>query len=128
MSARSPEQAGDPDLLVCELHEGFEETALVLAVGEIDLSSVAALAGALAEAAARGAEILLDLHGVTFCDCTGLHAIIDADEQARQAGGRLMISRARPQMRRLLEITGLDSRFDIARGESYLIPRTREAA
>ncbi|MEW2414801.1 STAS domain-containing protein [Streptomyces sp. NPDC046866] len=82
---------------------------MVVAVsGEIDLNSAAYLRQAFAAALAAcrdGCEIAMDLSAVTFCDCSGLNALLRARRRARDEGVTLTISAAAPPVGRLLELT-----------------------
>ncbi|MEU6865576.1 STAS domain-containing protein [Streptomyces sp. NPDC046876] len=89
---------------------------MVVAVsGEIDLHSAVHLRRALAAALAGCQdqfEIALDLSAVTFCDCSGLNALLRARRRARRECVSLTISAAAPPVSRLLELTGTAALFD----------------
>ncbi|MEV4639520.1 STAS domain-containing protein [Actinoplanes sp. NPDC049548] len=53
------------------------------------------------------AAIVVDLAGVTFCDSSGIGALMDAQAIAASAGVPLHATAARPAIRRSLEITGV---------------------
>ncbi|MGI5202446.1 STAS domain-containing protein [Spirillospora sp. CA-108201] len=90
--------------------------ARVTARGELDIASSAAfgieLAGLIAD---RGPDVVVDVSGLTFCDARGLAALVAADELARRRGGAVTLARPRPQMAKILRLTGLDRRFAAAR-------------
>ncbi|MFJ9598262.1 anti-sigma factor antagonist [Streptomyces virginiae] len=75
--------------------------------GEIDMDDAVEvredLTAAL-DASRNGLDI--DLAGVTFCDSSGLHVLLDLNEQAREAGKTLVLSALSPTVVRLLHITG----------------------
>jgi anti-anti-sigma factor len=74
----------DDDLLQIAV-ERTGTTVRISARGEIDLSTAHRLREqARREIAADGEIILLDLSDVSFIDSTGLHAIVDAVDQAPQ--------------------------------------------
>jgi anti-anti-sigma factor len=54
---------------------------VITAVGEADIATASRLSNALRRAPAR-APVILDLTGVTFMDCTGLHPIVHAHRAA----------------------------------------------
>ncbi|SNS11572.1 STAS domain-containing protein [Actinomadura mexicana] len=91
-------------------------TAHVTARGELDIASSAAfgieLAGLVDE---RGPDVVVDVSGLTFCDARGLAALVAADELARRHGGAVTLIGPRPQMAKILRLTGLDRRFASAR-------------
>lgn len=83
--------------------------------GEVDLATAPALLSAAVEAIDRHRpEVLeLDLAEVTFFDARGVSALILAHRGAQAAGcsGRLL--RPRAHVRRILELTGLTSIWEI---------------
>ncbi|OIJ68893.1 STAS domain-containing protein [Streptomyces mangrovisoli] len=85
---------------------------VVEATGEIDLESAQRLAEHLdAATAAREPDVLVDLRGVTFLDCSGLRVLCRAESRARQRSGRLRVVGDGPRVRRLLRAAGLLQRF-----------------
>ena len=54
-------------------------------------------------------DVVLDLDGVTFMDSSGLQCVIDATRHLRANDGDLTLRRPGPAVRRLIEITGLDT-------------------
>lgn len=106
----------DPDLCPGELviqtvHEGDRITLTVR--GELDLMGTPALERALAIAERRRpARLVLDLGGVEFIDSRGLCALLHANDRFESAGCQVSLRRARSQARRLLKVSGLDTRFE----------------
>jgi anti-anti-sigma factor len=100
----------------------FEATAAqlddgirVVAVrGELDLSTASDLEGPLDDAiAAKDASVLIDLGDCEFIDSTGIALIVRAWQRLDRAAdgegrGRVVISSDNDQVRRVLEITGLE--------------------
>jgi anti-sigma B factor antagonist len=86
-------------------------TAAVVRValtGELDLESADAVGGRVREVLERGAtEVVVDLAAVTFCDSTGVEALVAAHDTAARAGARLTVAHAYGITRRTLEITGV---------------------
>jgi anti-sigma B factor antagonist len=72
--------------------------------GELDLADAANVTAALAEAAARAPEIIVDLTALEFIDCSGVAALEHGRRLARHAGGDLVL--AAPQ-RRVLKVLAL---------------------
>jgi anti-sigma B factor antagonist len=80
----------------------------VVLTGELDLATRLAFTEALAEPLASEAhEIRIDVHELTFCDSTGLGAIIRARKAAIAVGKRFMLDRPSAHMTTLLTITDL---------------------
>jgi anti-anti-sigma factor len=93
----------------------LEDGLQVIAVrGELDLSTAADLEAPLEQAIASGdASVLIDLTECEFIDSTGIALIVRAwqrlDSSAEGDGnGRVVISSQNDQVRRVLEITGLE--------------------
>jgi len=89
---------------------------LVLALaGEIDLYTAPRLQTELtaALAAAESGQIVVDMSGVEFCDSTGMNVLLAAHRQATEKGGDLTLAAPRAPVRKILEVTGLQSVFTI---------------
>ena len=107
----------------------FEATAAqlddgvrVVAVrGELDLGTASDLEGPLEEAiAATDATVLIDLSDCEFIDSTGIALIVRAWQRLDRAAdgdgnGKVVICSANEQVRRVLEITGLELSIPIHR-------------
>jgi anti-anti-sigma factor len=78
--------------------------------GELDMSTAPDLERNLEPALTdSGASIMLDLSECEFIDSTGIALIVRAWQQLRREGGRLALCSHNLQVRRLLEITGVES-------------------
>jgi anti-sigma B factor antagonist len=82
-------------------------------VGEIDLATVTRLRDRLFELAASGQPLVADLDRVSFIDSGGLSALVGTARRAAAYGGSLHVVCARPEIRKLLRLTGLDSRIPL---------------
>ncbi|SRR5215468_3146662 len=58
-------------------------------------------------------RLLVDLSGVGFLDSSGLGALVRALTQSQKEGGQTKLLGAGPQIRKLLQMTKLDSVFEI---------------
>jgi anti-anti-sigma factor len=87
----------------------------VLAVsGEIDLDSVAVLAGAVDSALAGGAaELWIDLADTRFMDSTGLHVLLDTRARTRDLNRRLEIICPAGPVRRLFDVAGVTEHLPV---------------
>jgi anti-sigma B factor antagonist len=86
---------------------------VVSVAGEVDLSTSPPLRDALERAVSLGPNVVVDLSEVTFLDSTGLGDLVRARESALSKGGQLHLVLTQPRIRRVLEITGLDTVFAI---------------
>ncbi|TQK42631.1 anti-anti-sigma factor [Streptomyces sp. SLBN-118] len=79
--------------------------ARMVVVGEIDLDSAADLRRVLTGALHASTALEIDLARVSFCDCSGLHALIDTWQWARSRGQTVVVIETSPCVRRLLDLT-----------------------
>jgi anti-anti-sigma factor len=77
--------------------------------GEIDVTTIGALAEALDHAADAAPVVVADLTGVTFMDSTGLSTMLRAHHDLVARGGRLALVGAQPSVQRVLDLTGVDT-------------------
>lgn len=89
--------------------------AVLRVTGELDMVTAAQLVGAaLATNELEPRHVVIDAGGIGFCDSSGLAAFVRIGNQLSAGGHRLGIARARPIVRRILEMSGLDEAFVIA--------------
>jgi anti-anti-sigma factor len=82
-------------------------TGLVLC-GDIDLTVREQLLGALLVMLVRAGPVAaVNLRGVTFLDCSGIGALVAANNAARREGQNLNVIRPQRLVRDVLEITGV---------------------
>lgn len=83
--------------------------------GEIDLYTVPQLHGELSTALAGDGPVrlIVDMSGVEFCDSTGMNVLLAAHRKAREQGGDLELAGPRPTVRKILQVTGLESVFTV---------------
>jgi anti-anti-sigma factor len=89
--------------------ETADGTAVVSVQGEVDLVSSDQLRRVLDDALQETPRVTLDLTELTFIDSSGLSALVDAHRKARDAGGTLTLRHPTPMLRRLLDITRLET-------------------
>jgi anti-sigma B factor antagonist len=75
--------------------------------GELDLADAADVATALAAVIARKPEIIVDVAGLEFIDCSGAAALVRGRKLARLAGGELRLAAPQRRVRRMLTLTRL---------------------
>jgi anti-sigma B factor antagonist len=112
LPGRCPDSVRLVELNVSTASQGGH--AVVTATGELDLYTAprlqAALAGLLRENVDR---VVVDLSGVEFCDSTGMNVLLAAMKRLKEQGGSLELAAPRPAVRRILQVTGLDTVFEI---------------
>lgn len=85
---------------------------LVVAItGELDLSARPELVDQVGEALDGDdvRSVTLDLHGVTFCDSSGLGALLDIKRVSDSAGVEVVLRTVPASVGRLLDLTDVDS-------------------
>jgi anti-sigma B factor antagonist len=88
---------------------------LVLRIGgELDRATRDSIEPAVAAAIASAGTVVLDLAELTFCDSSGIAMFVRAHEDARARGTALATRNARPSVRRVFEITGIDAMIPAA--------------
>jgi anti-sigma B factor antagonist len=88
---------------------------IVIAAGEIDLYTAPRLHRELVDVLAddRPARVIVDMSGVVFCDSTGMNVLLSSLRRAKERGGQLELAAPRPAVRKILQVTGLDSVFTV---------------
>ena len=82
--------------------------------GELDIATTPALRERLLGVFSPGVRLLIiDLSGVSFGDVSGLAVLVATQRRARRLGITVRLAAPRPQVARLLRITGLDQCFTI---------------
>jgi anti-sigma B factor antagonist len=74
-------------------------------VGELDFTSINRLRAVLLPLVARG-TVILDAAGVTFCDSSGLHAVLRANRDARSHGRAFRVAAPPGPLTRVIELAG----------------------
>jgi anti-anti-sigma factor len=91
------------------------ERPRVVAVGELDLSTAHLLRRQLDELHEAGwRDVTVDLRELWFMDSAGLHVLLDADERARAAAGRLRVVADPDLAEGLIALTGSDRVLELA--------------
>ena len=83
--------------------------------GEIDLYTAPRLHGELVAILSGNepVQVVVDMSGIEFCDSTGMNVLLAAHRKAREQGGDLELAAPRPAIRKILQVTGLESVFTV---------------
>jgi anti-sigma B factor antagonist len=88
--------------------------AILSVVGEIDLYTAPRLQAEFTRLLETGPDrVVIDMSGVEFCDSTGMNVLLSALKRMRERGGVLEVAAPRPAVRKILQVTGLDSVFTV---------------
>ena len=103
---------------VCSSTGGGMDAAWVHVAGALDLATSPQLERTLDESAAR--LVVLDMRELGFMDCSGVHAIVEASNRAREEGRRLILLRGTPNVDRVFALTGSSDELEIGDIEPLL--------
>lgn len=82
--------------------------ATVALSGEVDLATAGQFQAEVERLVTAGVtQLVVDLREVTFCDSTGLNALVRARNLCETSGGWLRITRPRGEVAEVLTISGL---------------------
>jgi anti-sigma B factor antagonist len=88
-------------------------TLILRLCGELDVASRDVIEPAVLAAIPTAYTVILDLSDLTFCDSSGLTMFLAAKEMAEAEGTTLRLRNPRPNVARVLEISGVDQVLDI---------------
>lgn len=89
--------------------------AIVRVTGDLDCYTAPQLRSALLALVADGVrQVTLDVGETHFVDSTGLSVLVGGLKRLREHGGNLVLKAPTGATRRLFEITGLDTVFELA--------------
>lgn len=119
-AARAPGQVQAEASLSVLTRPGFTIARLE---GDLDIASIPALRERLLSVLGPGVRLLIiDLSGVPFCDMSGLAVLIGTQRRARGLGITVRLAAPRPQMTKLLRVSGLESHFTICAALDDALP------
>jgi anti-sigma B factor antagonist len=96
------------------LERPTDDVAVVILAGEVDLYTAPRFREVLLQSIDDGAEhVVIDLTDVSFIDSTALGVLVSGGKRLQQTAGRLAIGCPDEKIRRILEITGLDTVFAV---------------
>lgn len=87
-------------------------SVVVRATGEIDVATAPQVESELLTLIDAGSAVVLDLHGVTFIDSSGLRTLVTARQRAEEKSVSFALAGRSPAVERLLQVTGLDTVFE----------------
>lgn len=94
--------------------DGARQVRVVSVQGELDLATADNVATrGYAAIGDQPRVLLLDLAGVSFCDAGGLSALVRIANRADATGCPYGLIAPRPQLMKVLRITGLDQRLPV---------------
>jgi anti-sigma B factor antagonist len=97
-----------PNGVAAERGDGY---VLVRLSGEVDLSWSQEVRRAVLDALASGTPVGVELSAVSYIDSSGIAALVEGFQQARQNGGRFALVAVSDAVRAVLELARLDRVF-----------------
>jgi anti-sigma B factor antagonist len=85
---------------------------LVQVTGELDLATSGELEAALEQADLSG-RVVIDLTECEFLDSSGLRVLLAGATRSEAEGGRVVLVAPDPGIRRVLELTGVESKLAV---------------
>lgn len=90
------------------------QTAVVALPAEIDITIADRVREDLLSVVNQGAALLVaDLTNTTFCDSSGVSALVRAFRRAQADGGEMRLVVRAPAVQRVLALTGVDRLIDV---------------
>ncbi|WP_067461234.1 STAS domain-containing protein [Actinomadura macra] len=112
MNAYAISPPSSPQLVTTLLRDTGSGPTRVAVAGELDIATDVTFRVALTRIIQdRGPDIVIDASSLTFCDARGVAAIVAVSDLAERRGGSVTITGVRPQVAKVLRITGLYRRF-----------------
>jgi len=105
-------QGLDPLQLELSCATDGDGNQIISVTGELDIATAEQAYAYISDVIdAWPTPVSVDLSGLTFCDASGLGALARIARHARQAGRQLKLTAARPSLRKIMRITGLDRAY-----------------
>jgi anti-anti-sigma factor len=90
------------------------DRVVVRVTGDADLSTASLIADALSQSAGLGTrQVVVDVAGTHFWDCSGLHALREFTAELAAEGRSCRIVGAPARTRRLISAAGLENRLEL---------------
>jgi anti-sigma B factor antagonist len=90
-------------------------TTVLAVAGELDVATAPEFQAALLEAIdSAQTAVVVDIGGVSFCDCRGFAALLAAARHAELTGCPMRIVNPMPAVRRLFDLLGAEEMLDLS--------------
>jgi anti-anti-sigma factor len=105
-----------------------EERLVATVAGDVDLAAHPRFQAEADAWAGKGADVVLDLSGVTFMDSMGLRVLVELRQAVVDAGHAFALAAPSRPVDRVLALAGLDKLFDLAEPLMELEPQAEDPA
>ena len=83
--------------------------------GELDLSNAERVGTAVDQAIAGNCELVaFDLRGVSFTDCSGISALVEAHQRLDEVASHMWVTELSPRVSRMMKLTDTESLLGVA--------------
>ncbi len=90
------------------------KTNMVSVRGEIDIYSIEKFRDSIEEKIkTQASEIILDCSELSYMDSTGMGVLIELRNKTKELGQKIIMMNPRPNIRKLLALTGVDKIIEI---------------
>ena len=110
---------------VSEPHEVNGVTVLAVS-GVLDLNNASALKGALIDAISLERSVVLDVANVDYIDSTHMGVLVGSYKRLNGLGRKFAVANPDANVRKILEITGLDKFFAVEDSLADAISKVKE--
>jgi anti-sigma B factor antagonist len=101
-------------MLGVELKTAVRDGNVVVTLrGELDVTDAADAEAEITALVMPRRCLIIDMSALDFMDCSSLGALLRVQGLARRGGGDVALAAPRPQIRRLLALTGMDEVFRV---------------
>ncbi|MGW7055452.1 STAS domain-containing protein [Streptomyces sp. NPDC054887] len=101
------------DTLQVGVHATGPGTCRITLAGDLDVVGAPDLRQAVQAAVAGHRQVLVDCRNLTFCDCSGLNALLGAARAAKTGGADLRLCAVPRSLARLLRLSHTGGAFTI---------------
>ena len=105
-----------PPVFTCSPTDRGPDASWVHLAGELDIATIPLLEETLHASRLRGLRarlVVLDMRDLEFMDASGMRALMEAGNRARQSDGRLVLVRGPPEVDRVFTLTDSRDQFEI---------------
>ncbi len=96
-----------------------DQVIIVTIKGEVDIYSVDTFRGSIEETFDQGArDIILDCSELTYIDSIGMGVLIEMRNKSQELGKKIAMKNPRPNIKKLLSLTGVDRIIEIIESPS----------
>lgn len=102
------------------------QALLATLIGELDLHTSPAFKEeitAIFEAHSQIKYLIINVHGVSFIDSSGLGVILGRYRELQARGGKLFFVEANPQVKRILQLSGFEKISEFATSATEVLKR-----